>query len=156
MAKEIERKFLVINDRWRKVADAGVLCVQGYFTSNSQCSIRVRIIGNQANLNIKSATLGIIRTEYEYEIPLADAREMLRHFCTKPLIEKTRYHVRYDRHTWEIDVFSGANAGLMVAELELAHCDEPFTRPAWTGDEVTADPRYYNVCLVEHPYRDWG
>lgn len=156
MAKEIERKFLVINDGWRKAADAGIQCVQGYFASNSQCSIRVRIIGNQANLNFKSATLGIIRTEYEYEIPLPDAREMLLHFCTKPLIEKTRYHVRYDRHTWEIDVFSGANAGLVVAELELAHSDEPFIRPAWAGDEVSADPRYYNVCLVAHPYRDWG
>ena len=155
MGMEIERKFLVINDHWRAAADAGMDCIQGYFTTDQQCSIRVRLSGGKANLNIKSATLGITRTEYDYPIPAADARGMLEHLCTKPLIEKKRYHVRHGQHLWEIDVFSGANAGLVVAEIELAHIDEPFVKPEWMGAEVSHDPRYYNVCLVEHPYSDW-
>ena len=155
MGMEIERKFLVINDHWRAAADAGMDCIQGYFTTNKQCSIRVRLSGDKANLNIKSATLGITRAEYDYPISAGDAREMLNHLCTKPLIEKTRYHVRHGRHLWEVDVFSGANAGLVVAEIELAHGDEQFTRPDWVGAEVSDDPRYYNVCLVQHPYSNW-
>lgn len=155
MGMEIERKFLVINDHWRAAADAGMECIQGYFTTNNQCSIRVRLSGDQANLNIKSATLGITRAEYDYPISAGDAREMLDHLCTKPLIEKTRYHVRHGRHLWEVDVFSGANAGLVVAEIELAHRDEQFIRPDWVGAEVSDDPRYYNVCLVRHPYSNW-
>ena len=155
MGMEIERKFLVINDHWRAAAEACVDVIQGYFTTDQQCSIRVRLSGDNANLNIKSATLGITRSEYDYPIPAADAREMLEHLCTKPLIEKKRYQVRYALHHWEIDVFSGANSGLVVAEIELAHVDEQFTRPDWVGAEVSDDPRYYNVCLVNHPYRDW-
>ena len=155
MGLEIERKFLVINDHWRTVTDAGLDCIQGYFTTNKQCSIRVRLTGDKANLNIKSATLGIVRSEYDYAIPAQDAEDMLRHLCTKPLIEKKRYHVRHGRHLWEIDVFSGANAGLVVAELELARIDEPFAKPDWVGAEVSDDPRYYNVCLVQHPYSSW-
>jgi len=155
MATEIERKFLVINDDWRAAADAGMDCIQGYFTTNHQCSIRVRLTGNEANLNIKSATLGVTRSEYDYVIPARDAEEMLRHLCTKPLIEKKRYRVRHGQHLWEIDVFSGANTGLVVAEIELAHVDEAFTRPGWLGAEVSDDPRYYNVCLVQHPYKNW-
>ena len=155
MATEIERKFLVINDHWRAAADAGIDCIQGYFTTDKQCSIRIRLTGSQANLNIKSATLGITRSEYDYAIPPGDAEEMLRHLCIKPLIEKKRYHVRHGRHLWEIDVFSGVNAGLVVAEIELEHGDEAFSRPAWLGAEVSDDPRYYNVCLVKHPYKNW-
>ena len=155
MATEIERKFLVINDDWRATADAGMDCIQGYFTTNKECSIRVRLTGDEANLNIKSATLGVARSEYDYAIPARDAGEMLRYLCIQPLIEKKRYHVRHDGHLWEIDVFSGANAGLVVAEIELAHINEPFSRPAWLGAEVSHDPRYYNVCLVQHPYKNW-
>lgn len=155
MGVEIERKFLVLNDHWRAAADAGIDVIQGYFTTNSQCSIRVRLSGDKANLNIKSATLGITRAEFDYPIPVADAREMLVHLCTKPLIEKKRYHVRHGRCLWEIDVFSGANAGLVVAEIELAHSNAQFTRPDWVGAEVSDDPRYYNVCLVQNPYSNW-
>jgi adenylate cyclase len=155
MVMEIERKFLVINDHWRAAADAGMDVIQGYFTTDQQCSIRVRLSGDKANLNIKSATLGITRSEYDYPIPATEAKEMLDHLCIKPLIGKKRYHVRHGRHLWEVDVFSGANAGLVVAEIELAHIDEQFTRPDWVGAEVSDDPRYYNVCLVQHPYSNW-
>jgi adenylate cyclase len=155
MAKEIERKFLVINDHWRRDATRSTHYTQGYFTTNASCSIRVRISGEKASLNIKSATLGITRTEYDYPLPLEDAKEMLQHLCTKPLLEKTRYHVHHQDHVWEIDVFSGENEGLIVAEIELKSADEKFSLPDWAGKEVSDDPRYYNVCLVSHPYKDW-
>ena len=115
----------------------------------------MRVAGEAANLNIKSATLGVTRQEYEYAIPLTDANAMLNTLADGPLIEKTRYHVAHGKHTWEIDVFAGDNQGLVVAEIELAAEDERFERPAWLGEEVSADPRYYNVCLVKHPFNDW-
>ncbi|MDZ7805067.1 CYTH domain-containing protein [Thiohalophilus sp.] len=155
MAIEIERKFLVNSDSWREQADAGQHLAQGYLIGSREASVRVRIAGEQANLNIKSATLGIYRQEYEYPIPLADAREMLDALCEKPVIEKTRYHVNHAGHTWEVDVFEGDNAGLVVAEIELASESETFEPPHWLGEEVSADPRYYNVSLVKHPYKAW-
>ena len=160
MATEIERKFLLANDRWREQADAGITVRQGYLTDSSsgseqKSSIRIRIAGEQANLNIKSATLGITRQEYEYPIPLADAHALLDSLADGPLIEKTRYHVQHGAHTWEIDVFTGDNQGLVVAEIELGAEDEAYERPAWLGEEVSDDPRYYNVCLVKHPFKDW-
>ncbi len=155
MATEIERKFLVNDDRWRQQADTGTVFRQGYLLGSEHSSVRVRIEGNRANLNIKSATLGVRRQEYEYEIPLADAREMLDTLCVQPLIEKTRYRLAEGDHLWEIDVFGGDNAGLVVAEIELADEQEQFIRPDWLGEEVSHDPRYYNVSLVHHPYKDW-
>ena len=155
MAVEIERKYLVINDDWREGADQGTLFRQGYLLGSEKSSVRVRIEGEQANLNIKSATLGIRRSEFEYPIPLADAEEMLNTLCEKTLIEKHRYHISYAGHLWEIDIFSGDNAGLVVAEVELEDENEAFSMPAWIGKEVSNDPRYYNVCLVKHPYKDW-
>lgn len=160
MATEIERKFLLVNDGWKPQADAGVVMRQGYLNTSSsnhqgKSSVRVRIAGEHANLNIKGATLGVTRQEYEYPIPLADANELLDTLADGPLIEKTRYHVRHGTHTWEIDVFAGDNQGLVVAEIELAAADEGFERPAWLGEEVSDDPRYYNVCLVKHPFKDW-
>jgi len=155
MATEIERKFLLRDDSWRAQADAGHVMRQGYLIGAERASVRVRISGGRASLNIKSATLGVERREYEYPIPLRDAEEMLDTLCQRPLIEKTRYHVRHGEHTWEIDVFSGDNAGLVVAEIELDSVDEDFERPPWLGEEVSHDPRYYNVCLVKHPYKDW-
>jgi adenylate cyclase len=155
MATEIERKFLLANDNWRKLADAGQHLAQGYLIGAAQASVRVRIEGDQANLNIKSATLGIHRQEYEYLIPLEEAREILDTLCEKPIIEKVRYHVKHGKHTWEIDVFEGDNAGLIVAEIELEHVDEEFAHPEWLGKEVSEDVRYYNVNLVKHPYKDW-
>jgi len=155
MATEIERKFLLRDDSWRQLADAGTRFSQGYLIGSSQASVRVRIEGDQANLNIKSATLGIQRHEFEYSIPLDEAREMLETLCEKPIIDKFRYRLHYGEHEWEIDVFEGDNAGLVVAEIELEHEDEAFERPDWLGEEVSHDVRYYNVNLVNHPYKDW-
>lgn len=155
MATEIERKFLVADDRWREHAEEGTAFRQGYLVGSEHASVRVRIEGKRANLNIKSATLGVRRQEYEYPIPLEDAREMLDRLCEKPLIEKTRYHVAFGGYTWEVDVFEGDNRGLVVAEVELSSEDEQPPLPPWAGEEVSDDPRYYNVCLVKHPYKDW-
>ncbi|MCG6969258.1 MAG: CYTH domain-containing protein [Gammaproteobacteria bacterium] len=155
MANEIERKFLVTNDSWREQVFRQSKMCQGYLNDNQQSSVRVRVAGDQAYLNIKSATLGVFRKEYEYAIPADDAHEMLSEMAQKPLIEKTRYYVKYADHVWEVDVFEGDNAGLIVAEVELSREDEAFERPPWAGEEVSSDPRYYNVCLVKHPYKSW-
>jgi adenylate cyclase len=155
MATEIERKFLVINDNWREQVDRSSVYRQGYLNDAEKCSVRVRVADDKAYLNIKSATLGIRRDEYEYAIPLEDGNELLNNFCQGALIEKTRYFVRHHDHVWEVDVFSGDNAGLVVAEVELDDENEAFVRPDWAGDDVSDDPRYYNVCLVKHPYKDW-
>lgn len=160
MATEIERKFLVSSSSWRAQADAGIVYRQGYLTRvtgehGTPCSVRVRVGNGRAFLNLKSATLGIRRSEYEYEIPLADANEILDNLTLSSVVEKTRYHVPVGSHVWEIDVFEGDNAGLIVAEIELDDENERFEKPDWLGDEVSDDPRYYNVCLADHPYKDW-
>lgn len=155
MGIEIERKFLLRNDEWRAGADAGTVMRQGYFSGPQRASIRVRIEGDSANLNIKSAELGIRRLEFEYPVPLNEGLQMLNELCEKPLIEKTRYHVGHAGFVWEVDVFEGDNAGLVVAEIELPGEDTAFKKPTWLGDEVSDDPRYYNVSLVTHPYCDW-
>lgn len=155
MATEIERKFLLRSDAWRENADEGTRFRQGYIIGAEKASVRIRIEGSLANINIKSATLGVRRQEYEYSIPLSEAEEMLDTLCEQPQIEKVRYHVPVGKHTWEVDVFSGDNEGLVVAEVELSDEDEVFERPDWLGDEVSDDTRYYNVCLVKHPYKDW-
>ncbi|MFN2339130.1 MAG: CYTH domain-containing protein [Gammaproteobacteria bacterium] len=155
MATEIERKFLVTNEDWRLSADAGTRFLQGYLNEEGRASVRVRIEGECANLNIKSADAGIQRQEYEYSIPLDDARRMLADLCVGGLIEKTRFRVRHGGHLWEVDVFAGANAGLVVAELELDAVAEFFERPAWLGEEVSHDARYYNHFLARRPWKDW-
>lgn len=155
MATEIERKFLVKDDRWRAMADAGTAYRQGYLIGSERVSVRVRIEGDVARLNIKSATLGISRQEYEYSIPLADAAALLDTLCEKPLVEKMRHHVVFAGRIWEVDVFAGDNAGLVVAEVELEAEDALLQSPPWVGREVSHEPRYYNVCLVRHPYKDW-
>jgi len=159
MATEIERKFLLSDDTWRTQADEGNTMRQGYFAgpeeNEKKASIRVRVDNEHAFLNIKSYELGISRQEYEYPIEREDAEKMLDTLCERPLVEKTRYKVFVDKHVWEIDVFSGDNQGLVVAEIELQDEHEAFTKPAWLGEEVSDDPRYYNVCLVQHPYKDW-
>ena len=155
MAIEIERKFLVQNTHWHEHVYNKQLMRQGYLVSDANRSVRVRIADDNAYLNIKSGTLGVSRSEYEYAIPLADAREMLTTLCHKPLIEKTRYFVRHRDHVWEIDVFEGDNAGLVVAEVELADANEMLELPSWAGKEVSHDPRYYNSQLVDHPYKNW-
>jgi len=155
MATEIERKFLVTSDDWRDTADSGTRFRQGYLIGAEKASVRIRIEGEKANINIKSATLGVRRQEYEYEIPLAEAEEMLDTLCEQPQIEKIRYHVPVGAHTWEVDVFAGDNEGLIVAEVELADEEESFEQPLWLGREVSDDTRYYNVCLTRYPYKDW-
>jgi len=155
MGVEIERKFTLKNESWRKDVQRSQRYVQGYLAGNERNSIRVRIAGDKANLNIKSATLGIFRHEYEYDIPLSDADEMLETLCEKPVIDKVRHFVVFDNKTWEIDEFSGENQGLIVAEIELNDEAEAITLPEWAGEDVSHDPRYYNVCLVKHPYKNW-
>lgn len=155
MAKEIERKFLVAGDAWREQSVAAQAMRQGYLASNPECSIRVRVAGAEAWFNIKSATLGIERTEFEFPIPAREASEVLDRFCGGRCLDKVRYYCPHAGHTWEVDVFTGVNAGLVVAEIELAAVDEAFERPAWLGREVSDDPRYYNVCLIDHPYSAW-
>ncbi len=155
MAIEIEHKFLLANEKWRNHISRSATMRQGYLTSNSNSSVRVRISGEKAWLNIKSATAGNQRHEYEYEIPAHDADEIMNTLCRKPLIEKVRHYVVHDNHTWEIDAFSGENEGLIVAELELSKQNEEFTIPDWIGKEVTDDLRYYNNNLSKHPYHTW-
>jgi len=155
MAIEIERKFLLKDESWRLEADSGIVMRQGYLSNNSKSSIRVRISGTEANLNIKSSTPGTVRSEYEYLIPLSDAEELLTNLCHESVIEKIRYHVEFSGFTWEIDVFSGANLGLVVAEIELSEVDQEFSRPDWLGREVSDEIRYYNSHLAGYPYLDW-
>lgn len=155
MAIEIEHKFLLADDSWRSFVHQSAVFKQGYLSSVANTSIRVRISGDQAWLNIKSAVIGTHRHEYEYAIPLADAEEMIADLCKKPLIEKTRHYVAHEGHVWEIDEFFGANEGLCVAEIELSAIGEAFVKPAWLGAEVTDDLRYYNNNLAVHPYSQW-
>lgn len=155
MAVEIERKFLVKNDSWKTCISHSTSIRQGYLAPLSKSSVRIRIDGQSANINIKSATLGIRRSEYEYPIPLNDAHEMLDKLCEQPQINKTRHYSKTGKHTWEIDEFYDDNNGLIIAEIELDSEDELFEKPEWLGDEVTDDPRYYNVNLIKHPYKCW-
>jgi len=155
MGIEIERKFLVTNDSWREAAGPGMPIKQGYLVGGKDASVRVRLQGETANLNIKSATLGVRRQEFEYAIPVADAEVLLRTLCHRPIIEKMRYLVPYANKQWEVDVFEGDNAGLIVAELELKDETERYEPPPWLGEEVSHDPRYYNTCLSQHPFKDW-
>jgi adenylate cyclase len=153
VAIEIERKFLV-QPGWVP-AVPGESCVQAYLAFGPPVSVRVRIMGGTAKLNIKTSTLSIARHEYEYEIPVADARELLNTSCRSAAVEKTRYCVDYGGKTWEVDVFEGANAGLTVAEIELESEDESFDRPPWLAEEVSGDPRYLNSSLSQCPYSQW-
>ena len=155
MALEIERKFLLRSDEWRALAASRVLMRQGYLSSGSDSSIRVRIAGELAWLNLKAKRSARTRLEFEYPIPRADADEILRELCNGPLVEKYRHEILAGPHVWEIDEFIGDNAGLIVAEIELGGEDEGFDRPAWLGSEVTEDERYYNFNLARRPYREW-
>jgi adenylate cyclase len=155
MPREIERKFLPKSDAWRAQVRRSRPMSQGYLASSGNVSVRVRVAGNEAWLNIKAGGLVASRQEYEYPVPVGEARELLA-LAEGPLIEKTRHFVEHGGSTWEIDEFHGDNLGLVVAELELDSEDAPFARPAWLGVEVTQLRRYYNVCLVTHPYRAWN
>jgi len=156
MGKEIERKFLVANESWRDAVRDESRYEQGYLAVTDQCAVRVRIEGEKARLNIKNATLDIERQEYEYTVPVADAREMLTSLCAGRSLSKTRYRVEHGDNTWEVDVFEGANEGLVLAEIELESRDQTFTIPPWVGEEVSGNPRYLNSSLAMHPYRSWS
>ncbi|MDH5517706.1 MAG: CYTH domain-containing protein [Gammaproteobacteria bacterium] len=155
MALEIERKFLIKDSSWRDQIGSSKIIRQGYLAPLDTSSVRVRIEDQKANINIKSASLGITRLEYEYEIPLKDAEEMLDQLCPKPQIHKTRHTIAAGLHLWEIDEFYDENQGLIVAEIELSREDESFEKPQWLGAEVSDDSRYYNVNLITWPYKNW-
>ena len=154
MAVEIERKFLVSGEPWRAAASATRIR-QGYLCGGARAVVRVRMAGERAFLTVKGEQRGVSRAEYEYEIPVGDAEEMLGRLCQPPLIEKTRYCLTHAGVSWVIDVFEGENAGLVVAEAEFSKEDQSFELPDWAGAEVTDQPRYLNVNLIAHPYRLW-
>jgi adenylate cyclase len=154
MPREIERKFLLKNDAWRALAERSRRMTQGYLASGGRVSVRVRVAGDDAWLNLKAGGFVASRPEYEYPIPVDEARELLA-LADGPLIDKTRHYVPHGELEWEIDEFHGDNAGLVVAELELEREGQEFSRPQWLGAEVTELRRYYNVCLVQHPYSAW-
>ncbi len=174
MAIEIERKFLVKNDDWRTLATGtasidtasigtasigtaftGTVYRQGYMVSDIDRTVRVRLAGDRGYITIKTATSGISRSEFEYEIPDSDASELLDTLCDRPLIEKTRYKIPYGDLIWEVDEFVGENQGLIVAEVELNHADQLVSLPDWIGQEVSDDPRYFNSNLVKYPFSQW-
>jgi adenylate cyclase len=154
MAIEIERKFLLCGEDWRQQVHRSEYLAQGYL-GGTHASVRVRVSGVKAWLNIKSQTRGTTRLEFEYPIPRADADTLLAQLADGPVISKTRHHVEIGKHLFEIDEFDGDNLGLIVAEVELQSADEAFPRPSWLGTEVTEDLRYYNLSLVKHPYSKW-
>ena len=154
MGEEIERKFLVSGELWRETAE-GIRYRQGFLSTEPERTVRVRVAGSRGSITVKGKNIGARRAEFDYEIPVADAERMLDTLCERPLIEKVRYTLAIGPHTWEIDVFEGDNAGLVVAEIELSREDEVFERPDWVGNEVTDDPRYFNSNLVANPYRTW-
>ncbi len=161
MPIEIERKFLVTGDGWRAAAREVVAMAQGYLNDLAtvdsgamRTSVRVRIEGDAARLNLKSRELGHTRQEFDYPIPLADARALLA-LCVGGVIDKRRHYVEHAGHLWEVDEFLGDNAGLVVAEIELEDADEAFAQPDWLGAEVTDAVRYYNLALASRPYSQW-
>jgi adenylate cyclase len=154
MAHEIERKFLLANQDWRALVTGSFVLKQGYLSTTPKSTVRLRVKSDKAMLTVKSKNTGIRRSEFEYEIPIRDAEEMLQ-LCQTPLIEKTRYTITIGKHIWEIDEFSRANSGLLVAEIELDAEEESFEKPAWVGEEVSTDARYCNSNLVAHPFTQW-
>jgi adenylate cyclase len=155
MAQEIERKFLVVNETWRLGAP-GLVLRQGYIPTQDARTVRVRVVGNQGYLTLKGPAVGIVRSEFEYSIPLEDAETILATLCTPPLIEKYRYRIPAGAVVWEVDEFLGANQGLVVAEVELTSPDQAVDLPDWVGREVSHDPRYHNSNLARHPFTQWG
>jgi adenylate cyclase len=161
MAIEIERKFLVASEAWRMQVTRSQRMAQGYLNDpgalregREQASMRIRVAGGDAWLNLKSRVIGPARQEYEYIIPLTDAQALLA-LCVGGRIEKTRHYIPHASLTFEVDEFEGDNAGLILAEVELPSEDFAFARPDWLGAEVTHEPRYYNSSLAERPFAQW-
>lgn len=154
MGIEIERKYLVKGDDWKKQGK-GQLYQQGYLSSHPDRTVRVRTVEDRGYLTIKGRTAGASRAEFEYSIPYSDAQAMLQHLCEQPILEKYRYRIVYERVVWEVDEFQGENLGLVVAEVELNAADQAILLPAWVDKEVTDETRYYNANLVKHPFSKW-
>ena len=154
---EIERKFLVTSTEFIKEAIRQSRIVQGYLSSNPERTVRVRVKGDKGFLTIKGIgnKSGLSRFEWEKEIPLEDAEQLLR-LCEKGVIDKIRYEVAISNHLYEVDVFSGANEGLIIAEIELSNENESFEKPNWLGIEVTNDNRYYNAYISKNPFKNWN
>jgi adenylate cyclase len=155
MGQEIERKYLTTSNAWRRLA-SGVLYRQGYIATQTGHTVRVRMAGDVGVVTLKTKTVGICRSEYEYPIPLQDAAEMLEQLCDRPLIEKYRYTIPLENVIWEVDEFLGDNQGLIVAEVELESEDQVVALPDWIGAEVSGDARYYNSNLARVPFSEWG
>jgi len=153
MAVEIERKFLINIDELE--LEDGLDIKQGYIKTADNTVVRVRVKGTKGFLTIKGENVGAKRLEFEYEIPLEEANEMLEKLCSNPIIDKTRYEIKYANHLWEVDVFYGDNEGLVVAEVELEDEDEKVELPSWIKQEVTSDIKYYNNQLIKNPYKNW-
>lgn len=155
MAKEIERKFLLDLAQWQQVPKpAGEHFRQGYLVTDPQKTIRVRLTNTTGYLTIKGISTGATRLEYEYEIPLSEAKELLDNFAVSEL-SKIRYKITHENKLWEVDEFLGTNTGLFVAEIELQSEDETFALPAWVTKEVTGEEKYYNSNLTTHPFTKW-
>ncbi len=154
MGVEIERKFLVNGDRWRELA-TGTLYRQGYIPTAPGRTVRIRVAGDRGFITIKGDTAGISRSEFEYEIPLDDATELLDTLCEPPLIEKYRHKINFNDLVWEVDEFLGANQGLILAEVELSDANQAIDLPDWIDQDVSHDSRYYNVNLAKHPFTEW-
>lgn len=157
MPKEIERKFLVQDDRWKNadIRQRMEIC-QGYIVATKNATVRIRTADDQAWITVKAARSGIERAEFEYDIPIADAVEMLNTICMQPFIHKVRWVIGYEQMEWVIDEFTGANEGLTLAEVELEHADQSVILPPWLGMEVSEDARFYNSSLAKHPYASWS
>jgi CYTH domain-containing protein len=156
MKQEIERKFLVKDDSWRRVVADGVLCRQGYVSSGPEgTTVRVRLMGEKGFFTIKGPMQGISRLEFEIEIPVESAEQILETFCEDRIVSKIRYSLVNDGATWEIDEFFGLNKGLVLAEIELENEDQFFNRPNWLGTEVSQDLRYTNAALSQNPFKMW-
>ncbi|MCB1649560.1 MAG: CYTH domain-containing protein [Pseudomonadales bacterium] len=155
MAIEIERKYLVIADRLPPLHN-GERIVQAYIPTANRSTVRVRLCDARAYLTLKGPSQGISRAEFEYHIPLADAQDILAGLCGPERIEKTRYDLMYQGMHWEVDVFEGANAGLILAEIELPSETTPYELPGWVGADVSADLRYSNQALMSAPWPQWA
>jgi len=154
MAIEIERKYLINLEELGHLEN-GLDIKQGYIQTKDNTVVRVRTKGTKAYLTIKGENVGASRLEFEYEIPFEEANEMLEKLCSKPIIDKTRYLIKYENHLWEVDIFYGDNQGLVIAEVELEDENEKIILPSWIKEEVTGDIKYYNNNLLKYPYKDW-
>ena len=155
MGLEIERKYLVKKEAWSKADKGeGSVCKQSYLSLDPDKTIRVRVIDSKAYITIKGKTKNLTRSEFEYEIPKDEGEALIKEFG-EGVIHKVRYHIPMGKYTWEVDEFLGDNEGLLVAEIELSSETETFDKPNWIGEEISLDTRYYNVCLMQNPFKNW-